>query len=499
MPELEFPLSPDDGDIFGDYIYDGDTGAWRLAVFPAPVGPTGATGPTGAASTIPGPTGDTGPTGPTGATGAASNITGPTGPTGDTGPIGATGATGPQGAVGSQGPAGAQGTAGETGPAGAVGPTGPTGDTGPQGAAVNIENPVDSILLLPTVGNNFNDLRYVEDDGNLYYWDGTEWLSLGRIEGPTGPQGFPINLLGTVSTFTSLPVSPTPEPQDAYLVEDEGDVYFWDGDSWENIGPIIGPTGAQGATGPVGATGPTGASGTPGDTGPTGATGPAGGVNNLFELNDVDLTGLGDGDTIVYDLATLTWLPGAGGGSGKYTISATTPTGPEAGDVWFDSTSAASFIYYDDGDTEQWVEIGEVYGAQGPTGPTGATGETGPTGPAGGPTGATGATGPTGPTGPENTVFLETTQKTDNYTIALGDAGKIVSMGATGPVNLTVPLDSSVSFPIGTIVGVYNSSASAVTVVATSGVTVRNLNTVSQYREASLRKRATDEWVMAGG
>lgn len=102
MPELEFPLNPDDGDVFGDYIYDGTAGAWRLAVFPAPVGATGPTGPTGAASNVPGPTGDTGPTGPTGATGAASTVTGPTGDTGPTGADGnfiVTGPTAPSGAV----------------------------------------------------------------------------------------------------------------------------------------------------------------------------------------------------------------------------------------------------------------------------------------------------------------------------------------------------------------------------------------------------------------
>lgn len=34
----------------------------------------------------------------------------------------------------------------------------------------------------------------------------------------------------------------------------------------------------------------------------------------LDDLSDVDLTGLADGDTIVFDDATDTWVPGTGGG-----------------------------------------------------------------------------------------------------------------------------------------------------------------------------------------
>jgi hypothetical protein len=93
----------------------------------------------------------------------------------------------------------------------------------------------------------------------------------------------------------------------------------------------------------------------------------------------------------------------------------------------------------------------------------------------------------------------ETAEKTAAYTLALADAGKIVQMNASGAVDLTVPLNSSIAFPVGTVVGVYNRSSSNVTVVGTSGVTVRNAGAIPQYGEVSLRKRATDEWVMVGG
>jgi len=90
-------------------------------------------GDTGAASTVPGPKGDTGNTGPAGPTGAASTVPGPQGPAGPQGPQGLkgdTGLTGPKGDTGSTGAAGAQGIQGLTGSQGLRGETGLTGATG---------------------------------------------------------------------------------------------------------------------------------------------------------------------------------------------------------------------------------------------------------------------------------------------------------------------------------------------------------------------------------
>lgn len=39
-------------------------------------------------------------------------------------------------------------------------------------------------------------------------------------------------------------------------------------------------------------------------------------LGSLGDLGDVDLTGLTDGDTLVWDAGTSTWIPGAGGGGG---------------------------------------------------------------------------------------------------------------------------------------------------------------------------------------
>lgn len=165
-------------------------------------------------------------------------------------------------------------------------------------------------------------------------------------------------------------------------------------------------------------------------------------------------------------------------------------------------------------------------GATGATGPIGDMGYTGPVGATGsGATGATGsmgftgATGSIGATGPTPSaisditglqatldglasaiISITTNLQTDtDYTLILADAGKCIEMSSSSPRNLLVPANSSVAFPVGTIIEIYAVGTGAVTIVASGGVTVRNIGTLSgQYSTASLRKRGLDEWVLTG-
>jgi hypothetical protein len=87
---------------------------------------------------------------------------------------------------------------------------------------------------------------------------------------------------------------------------------------------------------------------------------------------------------------------------------------------------------------------------------------------------------------------------TGNVTLSIVDINKVVSVNAPGTATVTVPLNSSVAFPIGSVINIYNRSSSDLTIAGAAGVTVRNLGKLEQYKEASLRKRDTDEWVAAG-
>jgi hypothetical protein len=94
--------------------------------------------------------------------------------------------------------------------------------------------------------------------------------------------------------------------------------------------------------------------------------------------------------------------------------------------------------------------------------------------------------------------LLETDEKTADHTLVLADASKVVSMNKSSAGTVTVPANASVAFPIGTVINIYNQSADAVAVTGAAGVTVRNTGGLDQYAEVSLRKRAEDEWVLAG-
>jgi hypothetical protein len=99
-----------------------------------------------------------------------------------------------------------------------------------------------------------------------------------------------------------------------------------------------------------------------------------------------------------------------------------------------------------------------------------------------------------------NTTIINT--QTASYALVLGDAGEIIEMNVASANNLTVPLNSSVAFPIGTSIDIVQYGTGQTTIVATGGVTIRasgnKLKLTGQYSAATLYKRGTDEWVIMG-
>jgi hypothetical protein len=68
-----------------------------------------------------------------------------------------------------------------------------------------------------------------------------------------------------------------------------------------------------------------------------------------------------DGDiynNYVYDATRGVWNVYAQGLIARYTVSDTKPINATNGDAWFDTTEGITYVYYDDGDTAQWVETG---------------------------------------------------------------------------------------------------------------------------------------------
>ena len=96
---------------------------------------------------------------------------------------------------------------------------------------------------------------------------------------------------------------------------------------------------------------------------------------------------------------------------------------------------------------------------------------------------------------------LVTSAQTASYTLVLADASKLVEVSNASANNLTVPLNSSVAFPVGTQINILQTGAGQITVVATGGVTINatpGLKLRAQWSSATLIKRATDTWVLIG-
>ncbi len=94
--------------------------------------------------------------------------------------------------------------------------------------------------------------------------------------------------------------------------------------------------------------------------------------------------------------------------------------------------------------------------------------------------------------------YMLATAQTVSYTLVLGDAQTTVQMNNAGAVNLTVPLNATVAFPLGTQIVIEQLGAGAVTIVATGGVTLQGAPLVSngQYSTIVLVKQATDTWLV---
>ena len=65
---------------------------------------------------------------------------------------------------------------------------------------------------------------------------------------------------------------------------------------------------------------------------------------------------------------------GGGGGGASVTTDDSAPGSPSDGDLWYDTDDGGMFVYYQDTDSSQWVE---VIGSQGSPGPAGAAGASG--------------------------------------------------------------------------------------------------------------------------
>jgi hypothetical protein len=257
-------------------------------------------------------------------------IPGPEGPTGPPGAPGNDGPIGPTGANGATGPAGIEGPTGP--PSNVPGPTGPQGATGPQG----IVGPTgatgagyDSTISTTSLAVNPGSKAFTVSNVGAFA-TGMRVRVLYQISPATYMDGLIASIVGSVITVTVTTVSGS------------GTFADW---KFTVIGTpgSNGTNGAVGDTGPIGPTGPQGIPGVKGDTGldstvagPTGPTGPTGAT--------------GPDSTVPGPTGAI----GPTGPDGTYLESETEPTSPVPGDIWFNTTTGSTYIYYD----STWVGVG---------------------------------------------------------------------------------------------------------------------------------------------
>lgn len=146
---------------------------------------------------------------------------------------------------------------------------------------------------------------------------------------------------------------------------------------------------------------------------------------------------------------------------GSVTVQDTPPSGASPGNLWWNSGTGALLIYYNDGDTSQWVTAAPA-GEKGEKGDTGATGSAGSTGP----------TGPAGPSGPKG-ITIPSPQAADNFTIFKAPSALTITSIQTVVRGATSP-SVSASFYYGTD----RTSGTAIqTGISTTNTTIGNSTT----------------------
>lgn len=96
---------------------------------------------------------------------------------------------------------------------------------------------------------------------------------------------------------------------------------------------------------------------------------------------------------------------------------------------------------------------------------------------------------------------ISTNAQVASYTLVLSDRDKIVEINSASANTLTIPLNSSVAYPVGSQIQILQTGAGQTTLTPTGGVTLNGtpgLKLRTQWSSATLIKRATDTWVAIG-
>ena len=98
--------------------------------------------------------------------------------------------------------------------------------------------------------------------------------------------------------------------------------------------------------------------------------------------------------------------------------------------------------------------------------------------------------------------ILQISEKTSSYTLVLSDKDKLIEMNSSSGNTLTVPLNSSQAFPVGSQINILQTNTGQTTIAPVDGgVTINatpGLKLRARWSSATLIKRAENVWVLVG-
>jgi hypothetical protein len=110
-----------------------------------------------------------------------------------------------------------------------------------------------------------------------------------------------------------------------------------------------------------------------------------------------------------------------------------------------------------------------------------------------------------GATGPAYANLNINNQTGATYTLAVSDAGKLITMNYATANILNIDTHANVALPVGTVINVARLGTGQTTIVGLTGVTVVSTGTISsapvlaeQYAEAICTQIATNVWLFSG-
>jgi hypothetical protein len=101
-----------------------------------------------------------------------------------------------------------------------------------------------------------------------------------------------------------------------------------------------------------------------------------------------------------------------------------------------------------------------------------------------------------------NFIYPSSEERISSFTLNSTDEGKILRVNSSSNLVVTIPLNSSVNFPINGELALIRYGTGEVSITPISGVTLNSKNTErninGRYGAVALKKIDTDEWLLIG-